>query len=113
MPFDLSEARRTRDLVRDLHDLTEKLRATVQTSRAIAARAEARGEAGRTSLKSLLISEPHDPVEGVIDGLAYACEHSAAYGDPAVDSLIRTALWLIGRKIGARESSGAEGKTLH
>ncbi|AWN39283.1 hypothetical protein [Methylobacterium durans] len=100
-------------LVADLRALAETLRATVQTSRELATRAEARNAAGRLALESLLITQPVEPVEGVIDGLAYACEHSAAYGDPAVDTLIRTALYLVGRRVAAIEGAPSEGLTLH
>lgn len=112
MPFDRSEARRTRLLAEELWDLAETLRATAQDSRDLAARAEAKHVAAREMLGTLFVTRPAEPVEAMVVGLGYACEHSAAYGDPAVDMLIRTALYLVGRKIAADGLALAD-RTLH
>ena len=54
------------------------------------------------AMEKVLLSSPVDPTEGVVDGPIYAAEYSAAFGDPVVADLIRTALRLSGLRLGMR-----------
>ena len=113
MSIDHAAANRTRVLVDELRVLVDAMRETVLESRALTSHMRVRKVLCDAAREKVLLSMPLDPAEGVVDGLVYASEYSAAFGDPVITDLIRTALRLVGLRLGLECGPKSDGQSLH
>ena len=113
MSIDQVVANRTRVLVEELRALIASMQETVLESRSLTSHMLARKALCDASRAKVLLSLPLDPAEGVVDGLVYASEYSTAFGDPVVTDLIRTALRLVGLRLGLECGPSHAGHKLH
>src|SRR4051794_26748530 len=102
-----------RALVQDMQVSISRLRETVLESQAITHQARQRKVLHDAVRQKILFAALMESAEGLVDGLVYASEYSAAFGDPVVADLIRIALKLVGVRLRLEWGPTSRGHQLH